>query len=194
MIFMTIGLMPGAVVATLPRHVYYAAQRILRPAESAVRHLIFMRAHGMIAPESKPRSDPPPSSKQKKPRTSTERTRAFRLIDPRKNFDDCYEPLHGGDGPHIPVPSLPEDDSIDTTQLFRRLDALQHALDDLPGRAMRMVRLMARRRKAPPGPGCVPPLRPGFPPGYRQRHVHLIDRILQDCHYFARDAHKYAPP
>ena len=56
MIFMTIGLMPGGVVATLPRRVYYAAQRILRPAESAVRRLIFMRAHGMTVPEPKSRS------------------------------------------------------------------------------------------------------------------------------------------
>ena len=58
MIFMTTGLMPGAVVATLPRRVYYAAQRILRPAESAVRRLIFMRAQGMTVPEAKPRPDP----------------------------------------------------------------------------------------------------------------------------------------
>lgn len=75
---------------------------------------------------------------------------------------------------------------IATGRLFRRLDALQHALDDLPGQAKRMLCLMARRKKAPPGPGCVPPLRPGWPPGYRQRHVHPVDQILQDCHAFAR--------
>ena len=58
MIFMTIGLMPGAVVATLPRRVYYAAMRILRPAESAVRRVIFMRMRGLTVPEYEPRPQP----------------------------------------------------------------------------------------------------------------------------------------
>ena len=90
-----------------------------------------------------------------------------------------------------PIPS--EDEPIAAKTLFRRLDALRHALDDLPGQAKRMARLMARRKKAPPGPGCVPPLRPGWPPGYRQRHAHLVDRILQDCHHLARDSTETPP-
>ena len=119
MIFMTIGLMPGAVVATLPRRVYYAAQRILRPAESAVRRLIFMRAQGMAAPEVKSRPGSEPN--QKKPRgTSAGHLPAFCLIDPRKNFDNHRAQLRSiYDPPPVPVPPLPEDDPIDSKQLFQ---------------------------------------------------------------------------
>ena len=48
-----------------------------------------------------------------------------------------------------------------------------------------MARLMARRAKAPPGPKALAPLRPGWPPGRRKRHIHPVDRILDDCHALA---------
>ena len=146
MIFITIGLMPGTVVATLPRRVYYAAQRILRPAESAVRRLIFMRAQGMTAPEVK---SPPGSKSKDTPRNNApEHVPAFCLIDPRKNFDDHRTQLRSiYDPPPVPVPPLPEDDPIDSKQLFRRLGALQRALNDLPGRAMRSMRKTRRRER-----------------------------------------------
>ena len=191
MIFMTMGIAVGASVSTLPRRVYYAAQRILRPAESGMRRVIFMRMRGMDVSEYEPRPAPRPS----KPRArSAKRALAFPLIDIRKSFDE--RPVFNATGHWASKPIPSDGDPIDAKTLFRRLDALRHALDDLPGQAKRMARLMARRKKAPPGPGCVPPLRPGFPPGYRQRHVHLVDRILQDCHHFARHAQNeaYAPP
>ena len=165
MIFMTIGLMPGAVVATLPRRVYYAAMRILRPAESAVRRVIFMGMRGLTVPEYEPRPSPTAKLKSKPRAQSAKHVPAFPLIDIRKTFDE--RPVSDATGPWTSEPPFSDDDPIDAKNLFRRLDALRHALDDLPGQAKRMARLMARRRKAPPGPGCIPPLRPGWPPGYR---------------------------
>ena len=89
MIFMTIGLMPGAVVATLPKRVYYAAQRILRPAESAVRRVIFMGMRGLTVPEYQPRPSTAAKPKLKpKLRDTADRVPAFPLIDIRKTFDE----------------------------------------------------------------------------------------------------------
>ena len=175
--------MPGAVIATLPKRVYYAAVRILRLVESAVRRLIYMRMRGTCVPEYQPCPRKAETSKPK-PRNTAGRVPAFPLIDIRKAFDE--PPVSDATGPWAldPIPS--DDDPIAAKSLFRRLDALRHALDDLPGQAKCMARLIARRKKAPPGPGCVPPLRPGWPAGYRQRHTHLVDRILQDCNHLAR--------
>ena len=191
MIFMTIGLMPGAVVATLPWRVYYAAMRILRPAESAVRRVIFMGMRRITVPEYEPRPSPTAKLKPKPRAQFAKRAPAFSLIDIRKTFDE--RPVSDATGPWASEPFASEEEPIDARHLFRRLDALRHALDDLPGQAKRMARLIARRKKAPPGPGCIPPLRPGWPPGYRKRHVHLVDRVLQDCHHLALHS-KEAPP
>ena len=182
--------MPGAVVKTLPRRVYYAAMRILRPAESAVRRVIYMRMRNLSVSEYEPCSRKADTSKPK-PRNTPGRVPAFPLIDIRKTFDE--PPVSDATGPWASTPIPSEDEPIDAKTLFHRLDALRHALDDLPGQAKRMARLMTRRAKAPPGRGCIPPLRPGWPPGYRQRHVHLVDRILQNCHHLARYSTE-APP
>ena len=197
MIFAAMGIAAGTSVETLPRRVYYAAQRILRPAESAMRRLIFLRMRRMTMPEQESRSGP--KSQRKESRVEyAERTPAFRLIDPRKTFDERPRTLKSVPNIWTPgvterwkpeeKPPLSDDDPIDTKRLFRRLSALQNALDDLPGQARRMARLMAKRANAPPGPGCVPPLRPGWPPGYRQRHVHPVDRVLSDCQSLVRYA------
>ena len=42
------GLANGAAFVTLPRHIYRALLRVLRPAESAVRRLIIIAAHGLV--------------------------------------------------------------------------------------------------------------------------------------------------
>ena len=81
MIFMTIGLMPGAVVATLPRRVYYAAMRILRPAESAVRRVIFMGMRGIDACRSMSRVPSP------RPARAIKAARAVREARPRLSLD-----------------------------------------------------------------------------------------------------------
>ena len=93
--------------------------------------------------------------------------------------------------PPGPVP-LTGDDPINAAQIFRRLAALKHALESLPKQARRLARWQAKSRlklktEIIPKPGRMSPTRPGRPPGFRKKHLHLVDRILQDCHYFARE-------
>ena len=83
------------------------------------------------------------------------------------------------------VPELSPDDLLTAKHICRRMQAVYHALSDLPKQAQRLVRELAKRAAAPPGPGRVPPLRRGPPPGHRNRHVHPVDEILADCHFLA---------
>ena len=70
---------------------------------------------------------------------------------------------------------------------LRRLAALNHALKTLPHQARRLARIMARRKDAKPGPGAIPPIRPGIPPGLRRSKREKIDDILSECHGLMRD-------
>ena len=136
----------------------------------------------------------------------------FQLIDPRVFMEELYpnrrlrqtrsrkkknaEPqllfrIAGIDGEpdyeawSEPAPQLSPDDLLTGIHICRRLQALYHALNDLPKQAERLLREMARRAEAPPGPGRVPPLRRGTPPGHRKRPIHPVDEILSDCHILA---------
>ena len=74
---------------------------------------------------------------------------------------------------------------MNAARLMRRMLALKLALEDIPAQALRLAREMAKRAKAPPGPGRVPPLRGGLPPGHRKRHIHEVDDLLETCHWLA---------
>ncbi|HUR43994.1 MAG TPA: hypothetical protein VMZ01_07830, partial [Aestuariivirga sp.] len=89
------------------------------------------------------------------------------------------------------APAPPSDDGrIDASRLFRRLDALKLALDDLPRQARRLARARARREKAPHS-RFKSPLRPGRPPGHCKIPVHDVDYVLAECHGLA--CHAMAP-
>jgi hypothetical protein len=97
--------------------------------------------------------------------------------------------------PPEPVP-LTGDDPVNAAQILRRLTALKHALETLPKQARRYVRWRARSfhdlktRTVPKRGARLSCIRPGYPPGHRKKHLHLVDRILEDCHYFALQARK----
>jgi len=143
---------------------------------------------------------------------------SFKLCDPRKTFDlHPDKPVYAkGPGPRItdlwsddPIfdrddlyawqnraQPTPEDD-ISATSLCRRMNALMAALQDLDGQALRMAKLHARMKRQKPEVGKFPlrPLRPGLPPGYRQRQKHEVDEVLADCHWLALTAqHDFGPP
>jgi len=153
-----------------------------------------------------------PASRSKGSRKKTGKTRIpqFQLIDPRKFFAELHphrkscglrrerrtEPrllfrIAGFDGQpdyeewSDPDPELSPDDPLNAVPLSRRMQALHHALNDLPKQAKRMVRKIAKRAAAKAGPGKVPPLRFGSPPGFRKKHIHEIDSILHECHCLA---------
>ncbi len=186
--------------ATLPRHVYAAILLILRPAESAVRRLIVIAARGLAL---KPRATRPvPACLPAFPAEGASKTPAFCLFDPLKHFslddfDNNALPRFSFDSSADPafnsLAFTPADEPVDATQLFSRLRALRHALNDLPRQARRLARWQARRdvllnSKGPFRPMRVTPFRPGLPPGWRQRPIHAVDGVLRECHGLAIDA------
>lgn len=205
----------GEGVAVLPRTVRSAIWLVLRPAESAARRLIFVEARNVAVSEDDVPAARPQNTRNAARQNETAKKRGtrlprFRLIDPRKFIEELHpdrrppkarskpstEPqlqvrVAGFDGqPDFVIWSEPKaapepDDLVTATRLCRRMLALKLALDDLPSQAKRLAREMAKRAKAPPGPGRVPPLRGGFPPGYRQRPIHEVDDLLRTCHWLA---------
>ena len=71
------------------------------------------------------------------------------------------------------------------------------ALEDLDGQALRMAKLLARIERQPRRVGKLPlrVMRPGSPPGFRQRQKHEVDEVLAECHRLALMAqHELKPP
>ncbi|MEX0344971.1 MAG: hypothetical protein AB3N20_08620, partial [Rhizobiaceae bacterium] len=124
---------------------------------------------------------------------------AFQLIDPRKNFDGTMRPIARGipricvPGVFDPAPLKKPDDTLDAVKLLRRIRKLKIALATLPRQARRLNRLMAKRAKAEPGPGKVGPIRPGHPPGHRQRPREPVDDLLSECHWLAMECQRQPP-
>jgi len=129
---------------------------------------------------------------------------AFRLIDPRKQFDlNPNKPkIAKGPGPFItdfwsddPIydrsvlyayqekMNRPRPEDMNAVSLCRRMNALMAALQDLDGQALRMVKLHMRMqyRTAQTGKYQKRPMRPGLPPGYRQRQKHEVDEVSRSA-------------
>lgn len=174
--------------AYLPRSIHGAVLQLLRPAESAVRRLIFMM-HRLAAkkPSAATRavSSGLPDFAQIQGGASVP---AFQLYDPRKKFnlDDNARPSNAA--PKGRPPSI-----VHAKAITLRLRALQAALTDLPKQAKRLARAEARRATLPAGPKCVPPFRPGLPPGYKRKPSHAVHELLKEVHLLSGDLTR-APP
>ncbi len=189
-LFSMAGLVAGAVVETLPRERHRAVLGRLRRAESAVRRLIVMAMRAQNSDESDASWTPQAEKKRgrkggKRGERNAETVPAFRLFDPRRYIGrrrrtaPGYGPrvwlLDGSDDP-VQHPAVPQaDDPVSARQVCLRLLALRDALDDLPRQAQRMRRALSRSGRKWPSP-----LRPGRPPGYRERGRELIDEILDE--------------
>lgn len=188
----------GGLPARLPRPVYRAVLLVLRPAEAAVRRLIVIAAQGVVAQPYPFRPMPAGLEISRCGRTRM----SFQLFDPPQQFD-FGRPRRAGPEPRIrifgenplvplfrpqPQPQAePEvDDTIGAVHLGRRLVAARVALDTLPRQAKRLARWRARRERMATA-RIRSPLRPGRPPGHRDRHRHEVDAVLADCHWLARD-------
>jgi hypothetical protein len=77
---------------------------------------------------------------------------------------------------------------VGTASLIRRLMACADALTDIPRHAMRLAQWLARPKEER-RPERWSPLRPGRPPGYRQRNIHAVDEILKESHWLALNGH-----
>jgi hypothetical protein len=204
-----VELASDGVAGRLPRPLYRALLRVLRPAESAVRRLIVVAAQGLVVSVSSARPMPQAQGRARSGAGAAGRRPAFQLFDPPRRISRMRreravatrpEPrLHIFDvSPLIPlfqprpakraVPE-PEDGRVGARRLSRRLAAVKLALETLPRQARRLARWRARLAKRQP-PTVKPPLRPGPPPGYRQKPQQEIDWLLWECHLLAIDALK----
>jgi hypothetical protein len=211
-LFAMAGIVEGSAATKLPYHIYRGILLVLRPAESAVRRLVLIASRGLVV---KPRMPSPVRWGFSVPARAegSIRAQAFQLIDPLKRFE-WLKPKRGprtnprirsfGDYQPLCVlferqaelekereklrkkyaePGPPE-------RLFRRLHALKGALDDLPRQAKRLARWRARRdfiiaSKGPRKHIRNAQMRPGLPPGWRERRLHDVDDILKECHQLA---------
>lgn len=186
------------------RHMRNYLMRILRPAESAARRLIVIAARQLIVELRPPsvhghaRSDggqglPVGAATDARPAAP-----AFPLLDPLKRFSfaparrisRCIPRILFLDGPTPPPPppGPSPDDMVDATCIGRRLAALRRALDDIDAQARRLARWRATCDRGPDRFKRSFPLRPGYPPGRRQRQIHEVDEILRNCHLLALHA------
>jgi hypothetical protein len=195
-IFAMLGLVSGGGLDRLSQALYTSVERLLRPTESAVRRLILIAARGLVVKPLPKR----PMPKGLKIESKTSGRMCFRLFDTRKQFDfiKSENPLFikvktYSFNPFNPfaqfIPRRPSEkiDSVNAVQLSRRLAAVKHALETLPRQAQRMARWQARR-KMMEKPKFTSPLRPGPPPGHREKPKKEIDFVLRECHWIAWDS------
>ena len=189
----------GRVLFILPRSVFAMIMLVLRPAESCVRRLILIAAHGLVLMPRTPRDfvilGPRPEAPVSTMPSSVIPTRAFKLFDPLKNFDpesiwDAEPTWESGVGltaNHSISILASEEPPLDATHLGQRLNVLLRALDTIPAQARRLVRYYAKRDAALKAskPTRMSPMRPGLPPGWRERKIHEIDDVLRECHGLA---------
>ena len=204
----------GHVLFTLPRSTFAMIMLVLRPAESCVRRLIVIAALGLkskaafglstkpgVWPDLPPCGGPQAGETGGSPwsreaaRGGRAAHKAFKLFDPLKTFDpesiwDAEPKWESGfDLPHYSSTLATEEPPLNATHLGQRLNALLRALDTIPHQARRLLRWQTKRdallktRK----PTRLSPMRPGLPPGWRERKVHEIDDVLRECHGLAHD-------
>ncbi len=195
-IFALLGLAAGGTLERLPHGLYLAAERLLRPTESALRRLIVIAARGLVVKPSPKRAMP----KGLKIARKNSGRMSFRLFDTRKRFDfiEFENPLFVyvktySSNPFNPFENMyqrrPEELTVNTraNQLCRRLAAVAQALETIPHQAQRMARWQ-QRRKVMEKPKFTSPLRPGPPPGFRVKPKAQVDFVLRECHGLAWDA------
>ena len=97
--------------------------------------------------------------------------------------------------PSVDPPREPSTEPVDSTSLRRRIEALLYAVEDIEGHALRLARWRARKAAARAAgvdvgrvhPRCYSPMRPGRPPGWKQKPRSEVDHALKDLHMFARE-------
>lgn len=191
-LFEYVGVTPdGEALQRLPKTIQNVVLRALLPAESAARRLILFVSRRVTLVEQAGRG----RGKKGKLRTG-KRAPVFNLFDRQRYFPELADPskkVGGAPGIRIydfetglwypPRPRAKEPrDPSDATRIGRRMVALHRALSGIEREAKRLKRAMARREKAPPGPKRCGPVRPGWPPGYRERATLEVDRLLAELH------------
>lgn len=196
-----------------------AVLRLLRPAESALRRVIFIMARQIAPRAARVRGLPDFSTFGA---SAPDRVAAFRLADPRKRFDMADGPGDGGCRPEPKIrmigldafgtmggwPPVPDTSChaprpVAALAIVRRIAAFRAAVEDLPRQARRMARLMARHTPQERSLERARLFRPGLPPGLAACNVSSaalrppwpgdMAALLIDCEMLARHCAQ-APP
>lgn len=181
-----LGVVTGRAV---PRGVRLAVLRMLRAVESATRRLIVIEARGLVVPAKVAGVMPASGIKA----SSQPRALSFALFDPRKRFDLLRKTSRG-----MPAVTVFGPESIEnrplvksavaspqgTEAIRRRIMAARAALGDLPKQALRLARRRAKRLSGN-GAAALSPMRPGWPPGYREGRRGAVQELLSDVHRLA---------
>jgi hypothetical protein len=200
MMFAMLGLSETAVPERISRGLRNAILRTLRPAEAAVRRLIFVAAKDI---EVKP-SLSKPLPKDKKIPESKDQTRkrrfSFQLSDnrgviepqPRRKLAKVGPRIHNFDdwtpGPARTPKRAPEpkDGKTSALRLIDRLLAIKDALENIPKQAKRLARWKARRRRQSELRIVhVIPLKAGRAPYLPDKPRNEVEEILAECHWLA---------
>ena len=125
--------------------------------------------------------------------TTNPRIPAFALFDPFKPFPEPWltpEQIAALDNPAVPlfVPASPSNEPVDARPLCRRIRALQAALLDLDGEALRLARWRARRAAGIGRPVRLTPFRPGYPPGWKKHPKTDVEEVLRECNCLGLEA------
>jgi hypothetical protein len=182
----------GGSLFTLPSSTFAAIMFVLRPAESAVRRLIVIAAQG-LAVQPRPLAGEVPGIAGR--RGLLPSVRAFKLFDPLKSSDPDSiwdaEPIWESSFGLARNPAVFEnpDKTLDAILIGQRLNALMRALENIPHQARRLARWQIKRDAALKAhrQTRISPIRPGLPPGWRERKIHEIDDVLRECHGLAND-------
>jgi len=192
-----LGMMPeGRVITRAARR---RVLEILLPSESCVRRLIVIAMRNVKKPTVRKRAAPTRSIPRGE--KASGQVPVFDLFDPRRRVE-TGKLRHPRVPPRVsffdewtPRPrreKATDEDELDTASLHRRIAAMQQALDDLPRQARRLARVIARRRQA--GNLRVKPMRPGRPPGHRERGKRPVDEMLAGLNYLALWILEEPPP
>ena len=81
-----------------------------------------------------------------------------------------------------------DDEPVNAISLHNRLRALRLALSDLPNQAACLARFNARRDALlkVARPVRLSLMRPGLPPGWRERHRHDVSPVLRECYWLVQ--------
>lgn len=206
-LFAMIGLTAEVSLDRIPYVFRLRILRVLRPAEFAVRRLIFAMARGITVepaperPKQQGKAGVPKGTDGKKKRPQ------FKLSDKRPPFsmpatsDTLAGPnpqnRAGSYGTRIANQKKPrsnqmdEDGFVDAASITKRLFGIKDALEDLPRQVQRLLRWKARReRQFMTRFVYTSPLRIVLPPCYRKKSRNEAEEILKECQWLASEAKK----
>ncbi|MEM0899400.1 MAG: hypothetical protein AAGI92_05560 [Pseudomonadota bacterium] len=191
---------PRDEIFPLPRRVHTQLLQLLRPAESALRRLIFVYALGALErmrPGSgvvKEAAPLPDFSKFNAAREGGSASK-FPLIDPRKDFSYLWRDEEAGVASPSNAPTHEIEKPISPVLVMRRVAALAHAYETMPKQAKRMAHWL-RAMNGPRSddvtlPPKLHPIRPGAAPGYTEKPANEADDLLCECEHIAGHALNY---